>query len=48
MKLAKKTLAEDESSYKCSSCTVYTVLFWIFSSINVDGIGAYFIYFHDV
>ena len=23
-------LAENENSYKCSSCTVYTVLFWIF------------------
>ena len=24
------TLAENENSYKCSSCTVYTMLFWIF------------------
>ena len=30
VKLAKITLAENENSYKCSSCTVYTVLFWIF------------------
>ena len=45
VKLAKITLAENENSYKCSSCTVYTVLFWIFSAINVDGIGAYFLYF---
>ena len=40
------TLAENENSYKCSSCTVYTVLFWIFFTINVGGIGAYFVYFH--
>ena len=38
-------LAENENSYKCSSCTVYTVLFWIFFTINVAGIGAYFVYF---
>ena len=43
LKLAKITLAENESSCKCSSCTVYTVLFWIFFAINVGGIGAYFI-----
>ena len=24
------TLAENENSYKCSSCTVYTMLFWIY------------------
>ena len=46
VKLAKITLAENENSYKCSSCTVYTVLFWIFFTINVGGIGAYFFYFH--
>ena len=40
------TLAENENSYKCSSCTVYTVLFWIFFTINVGRIGAYLIYFH--
>ena len=38
MKLAKITLAEKEISYKCSSCTVYTVLFWIFFTIDVGGI----------
>ena len=43
VKLAKITLAENENSYKCSSCTV---LFWIFFTINVGGIGAYLIYFH--
>ena len=46
VKLAKITFAENEISYKCSSCAVYTVLFWIFFTINVGGIGAYFIYFH--
>ena len=46
VKLAKITFAENEISYKCSSCTVYTVLFWIFFTINVGGIGAYFIYFN--
>ena len=28
VKLAKITLAENENSNKCSSCTVYAVLFW--------------------
>ena len=37
MKLVKITLAENENSYKCSSCTVYTVLFLIFFTINVGG-----------
>ena len=46
VKLAKITFAENEISYKCSSCAVYTVLFWIFFTINVGGIGAYFIYFN--
>ena len=46
VKLAKITLAENENSYKCSSCTVYTVLFWIFFKINAGGIGAHFVYFH--
>ena len=44
--LAKITLAKNENSYKYSSCTVYTVLFWIFFTINVGGISAYFIYFN--
>ena len=46
VKLAKIILAENENSYKCSSCTVYTVLFWRFLTINVAEIGAYFVYFH--
>ena len=43
VKLASITLAENENSYKFSSYTVYTALFWIFFTINVGGIGAYFI-----
>ena len=35
VKLAKITLAENENSCKCSSCTAYIVLFWIFFKINV-------------
>ena len=46
MKLAKITLAENENSYKCGSCIVYTALFWIFFTINLGDIGAYFVYFH--
>ena len=46
VKIAKITLAEKESSYKCSSCTVYFLLFWIFFTINFGGISAYFVYFH--
>ena len=45
VKLARITYAENENCYKCSSCTMYTVLFWIFFTINVGGKGAYFIYF---
>ena len=43
--LTEKALAENEYSYKCSFCTVYIVLFWIFFTINIAGIGDYFIYF---
>ena len=46
VKLARITLTENENSYKCSSCSMYTALFWIFFTINVGEIGAYFIYFH--
>ena len=38
------TPAENENSYNCSSCTVYTVLFWIFFTFNVGGIGAVFFF----
>ena len=46
VKLAKITLDKNENSYKCTSCTVYTVLFWILFATDVGGIGAYFTYFH--
>ena len=45
VKLAKITRAENENSYKCSFRTVYIVLFWIFLTTNISGIGTYFIYF---
>ena len=45
-KPAITTLAENENSCKCSSCIMYTVLFWIFFTINIGGIGAYFVYFY--
>ena len=44
--LTEIALAENENSYKCSSCTMYIVLFGIFVTINVAGLGAYFVYFH--
>ena len=37
--LDKITLAKNENSYKCSFCTVYIVLFWIFFTIDVGRIG---------
>ena len=46
VKPALITLAENEDSYKCSSWAVYTVLFWIFSTINIGEINAYFFYFY--
>ena len=46
VKLVKITLTEKENSYECSSCTRYIVLFWIFSTTNVGGVGSYFVYFH--
>ena len=42
----KLAFAGNENIYKCSSCTVYAVLFWIFFTINVSGISAYFVYLH--
>ena len=47
VKLTKVTLTENENSYTCSSCTLYIVLFWIFFTTNVGGIGAYFVYFRE-
>ena len=46
VKLTKITLAVNENSYKCSSCTPDIVLFSIFFAIKVGGTGAYFVYFH--
>ena len=46
VKLAKITLAKNINSYKCSSCIVYTVLLWMFFTINVGGTGTYYVYFH--
>ena len=40
------TLVEKENSYKCSSCIMYTVIFWIFFTINIGGTGACFVYFY--
>ena len=41
MKLAKITLAENENSYKCSSCRVFITLMIVVFTINV-GIVIYF------
>ena len=43
VKLAKITLSEDENKHKCSSCTIYNVLFSIIFTISI-GIGTYFVY----
>ena len=45
VKIAKITLRENENRYKCTSCTVYIVLFSTIFRINI-GIGTYFIYSH--
>ena len=42
VKLAKITLAENENSYKCSSCTVYIVLMVVVFTICTR-ISAYFV-----
>ena len=46
MKLTKITSAEDENKHKnkCSSCTLYIVLFSINFTIYT-GIGTYFVYY---
>ena len=43
VKLAKITLAENENSYECASCTVYNVLFSTIFTINI-GIVTYYVY----
>ena len=45
VKLTKITPAENENKHKCSSCTLYIVLFSIIFTINI-GIGIYFVYSH--
>ena len=45
VKTAKITLAENENRHKCSSCTLYIVLFSIIFTISVR-IGIYFTYFY--
>ena len=45
VKIAKITLAENENTHKCSSCTLCIVLFSILFTISF-GIGTYFVYFH--
>ena len=47
VKLAKITLAQNENKYKCSSCTLYIVLFSISFTIDVE-IGTYFVYYRHV
>ena len=42
---AKLALSENENKHKCSSCTLYVVLFSIIFTINIE-IGTYFVYFH--
>ena len=44
-KITEITLCENENNHKCSSCTLYIVLFPIVFTINV-GIGTYFVHFH--
>ena len=45
VKLAKITLAENEISSKCSSCTVYIVLMIVCFTIST-GITIYFVYYN--
>ena len=42
VKLAKITLTENEDKHKCSSCTLYFVLFLIIFNV---AIGTYFVYY---
>ena len=45
VKLAKIMLAENENSYKCSSCSVHIVLMIMFFTI-FTGITFYFVYYN--
>ena len=44
-RLVKKKLSKNENEHKCSSCTLYIVLFSIFFTISI-GIATYFDYFY--
>ena len=44
-RLVEITSSKKENKHKCSSCTLYIVLFSIFFTINV-GIGSYFLCFY--
>ena len=44
-KIFEITQAENEHKNKCSSCTLYIVLFSIFFTISI-GIAIYFVYFY--
>ena len=44
-RLVEITSSKNENNHKCSSCTLYIVLFSIFFTINVK-IGSYFLCFH--
>ena len=44
-RLVETTSAKNKNKHKCSSCTLYIVLFSIFFTINVE-IGSYFLFFH--
>ena len=44
-KITEMTFCENENKHKCSSCTLYVVLYSIVFTINVE-IGTYFTYFY--
>ena len=44
-RLVETTSAKNKNKHKCSSCTLYIVLFSILFTTNI-GIGAYFLDFH--
>ena len=44
-RLVEKPSTKNKNKHKCSSCTLYIVLFLIIFTINV-GIGTYFVYSH--
>ena len=45
IKIAKVISAENENKHKCSSSTLYIVLFSLIFTTNI-GIGSYFLYFY--